>query len=149
MKRYLRLPETLYRIQPRLPISLRDYDTQMRKGKTSFDLKLDENGLVQPVAGTQFTTPNGMSLRPVTDTMLGILKAFKGEPKVYRLACGMELPPGLVLYHEHSDHYSLQTSKPIQLDELNKRLTELLQSLPVQTREQFLKEIEEIDDQDN
>lgn len=149
MKRYTQLPLTLYRIQPRLPVALRDYESQMANGRTSFDLKLDEKGFVQPVVGTRFTTPNGMSLRPASDTMIQILKSFRGEPKIYHLPCGMKLPPALVVYHEHSDHYSLQTSEPIQLEAFNKRLTEFLQSLAAQTREQFLKQMEDVDDQDN
>lgn len=149
MKRYTQLPLTLYRIQPRLPVALRDYDTQMAKGRKSFDLKLDKNGFVQPMVGSHFTTPNGMTLRPASDTMVQILKSFRGEPIVYHLLCGMEMPSGLVVYHEHTDHYSLQTSEPIQFEEFNKRLTEFLRSLPSQTREQFLKQMEDIDDQDN
>jgi len=149
MKRYTQLPLTLYRIQPRLPVALRDYQTQMAKGRTSFDLKLDDKGFVQPVTGTRFTTPNGMSLRPSSDTMIQILKGFRGEPKIYHLACGMELPAGFVVYHEHSDHYSLQTSEPILFESFNERLTKFLESLPVQTREQFLNQMEDIDDQDN
>lgn len=131
-------------------MTLRDFDTQMAKGRTSFDLKLDEKGFVQPVViGSKFTTPNGMSLRPAGDTMIQILKSFRGEPKIYHLACGLELPKGLVVYHEHSDHYSLQTSEPISLTMFNERLTKFLQELPAQTKEQFLNQMEDIDDQDN
>lgn len=149
MKRYTQLPITLYRIQPRLPVALHDYQSQIANGRTSFDLKLDEKGFVQPVVGTRFTTPNGMSLRPAGDTMIQNLKSFRGTPKIYHLPCGMELPPELVVYHEHTYHYSLQTSEPIRLEAFNKRLTEFLESLSSQTREQFLKQMEDINDQDN
>ncbi|KAG4067203.1 hypothetical protein HA402_000194 [Bradysia odoriphaga] len=150
MKRYTQLPLTLYRIQPRLPVALRDYDNQIAKARTSFDLKLDEKGFVQPLAeGTLFTTPNGMTLRPASDMMLQILKSFRGKPMVYQFACGMKLPKGFVVYHEHTDHYSLQTTEPIMLQAFNSRLTELLQSLPMQTREQFINQMDDDNDQDN
>ncbi len=150
MKRYTQLPLTLYRIQPRLPVALRDYDSQMAKGRNSFDLKLDANGFVQPTTvGSHFTTPNGMSLRLANDTMVQKLKSFRGEPRVYSFLCGMELPSDLVVFYEQNDDYSLQTSKPILFEEFNKRLTEFLQSLPSQTRQQFLEQMEDADDQDN
>ena len=149
MKKSLRLPITLYRIQPRLPVNLRSYADQMAKGRTSFDLKLHD-GLVRPISpDTHFHTPNGMSLRPSGPNMLSILQNFKGEPSIYTLPCGLALPDGFCVYHEHSDHYSLQTTVPISLPDLNKKMTEFLQSLSVQTRQQFLEMLEDEDDQDN
>lgn len=150
MPRFTRLPLTLYRIQPRLPVSLRDYDTQLAKGRSSFDLKLHA-GLVQPVpVDTPFEGPNGMSLRPAEENMLGILKKFKGTPMVYRMHEGLLLPESLVVYHEHTDHYSMQTQTPMSLGEFNTALTDFLKSLPPpMTREQFFAAMDDEDDQDN
>jgi hypothetical protein len=62
MKRFQRLPLSLFRIQAGPTVSLRDYDTQMAKNRLSYDLKLHGN-LVLPMQGDVFHTPNGMSLR--------------------------------------------------------------------------------------
>lgn len=150
MPRFTRLPLTLYRIQPRLPVSLRDYDSQLAKGRSSFDLKL-RDGLVQPVPlNTPYEGPNGMSLRPAEEKMLGILKNLKGNPKVYRMHEGLLLPEPLVVCHEHTDHYSMQTQTPISLVEFNAALTDFLNSLPPpMTREQFFAAMDDEDDQDN
>ena len=149
MKKYTRLPVTLYRIQPRLPVSLRDFSKQQQLGRTSFDLKVHE-GLVKPLSNpSTFTTPNGMSLRPVGENMLKILGAFKGEPMVYRIHEGLELPKDFLLFHEHTDHYSLQTSKDITLKDFNEKLTFFLKSLPNQTKTQFLQQLDDEDDFDN
>jgi hypothetical protein len=149
MKKFTTLPLTLYRVQSRLPVKLRSFDQQILLNRTSFDLKL-HNDLVLPIDPSKgFKTPNGMSLRPPSETMIRILKEFKGSPTVYTLRCGLELPEDLCVYHEHTDHYSLQTTVPISLPDFNKKLTEFLESLPVQTREQFLEMAEDVDDQDN
>eukprot|EP00930_Biecheleria_cincta_P089850 TRINITY_DN79192_c0_g1_i1.p1 TRINITY_DN79192_c0_g1~~TRINITY_DN79192_c0_g1_i1.p1 ORF type:complete len:158 (-),score=17.34 TRINITY_DN79192_c0_g1_i1:313-786(-) len=117
MHRYQQLPITLYRIQPRLPVKLMDHDTQIAQGRSSFDLKLHD-GLVQPMPeSTPFHTPNGMSLRPASQKMEETLRDFKGEPTIYRMHEGLRLPDPLVVYHEHTDHYSMQTSKAMPLDE--------------------------------
>ena len=113
---------------------LRDYATQMERGRSFFDLKLHD-GLVKPMPEeSPFQTPNGMSLRPATQNMEENFRGFKGEPTVYRMQKGMQLPEPLVVYHEHTDHYSLQTQKTIKLLEFNEILSNFLQSLPSQTR---------------
>lgn len=77
MKRYTTLPITLFRIQPRLPVSLRDHAVQMAKNRQSYDLKL-HNNLVKPMPVGPFHTPNGMSLRPAGEKMVSILREFRG-----------------------------------------------------------------------
>ncbi len=52
--------------------------------------------------------PNGMSLRPDGPTMRRTLEAFKGTPIIFSFLVGLQLPKGLVLLHEHTDHFSLQ-----------------------------------------
>ena len=59
------------------------------------------------------------------------------------------MPDGLVVLHERDDHYSLQTDEPVELDTLNEKLTSFLETLPSQTRDQFVEQLEDPDDQDN
>jgi hypothetical protein len=148
VKRYNMFPRTLYRVQPKMNVSLRNHETQVSLGRTSFDLKT-VNGLVMPAVGDKYTGPNGMSLRPPTEKMTRMLKEFVGEPIVFAMLEGSPVPSGLVLLHEHSDHYSLQTSEPITLDALNTKMTEFLMTIPRQTRDQFFAQMADEDDQDN
>jgi hypothetical protein len=151
MQRFLRIPRTLYRIQPRLPVNLRDKATQEAKNRTSFDLIVHQDGRVHPMTGDIFHTPNGMSLRPPTEKMRQILEDFRGGDslRIYRLQENLQLPDGLVVIHEHSDHYSLQTTRPVRLEDFNRHLTEFLQSLPSQSKQEFIDEYDDIDNQDN
>jgi hypothetical protein len=150
MQRYLKFPVTLYRIQGKPTVSLRDYDTQVAKNRTSFDLKL-HNQLVMPMPpGSEFHTPNGMSLRPCSEKMIGILKNYAGNTvRVYRMQEATNVPKGFCVFHEHSDHYSLQVASPMPLSEMNQKLTEFLKSIPSVTKEQFLEAYYDVDDQDN
>jgi hypothetical protein len=150
VSRFKRLPITLYRLQGSLPVKLRDYAVQMAAGRQSYDLKLHENdGLVHPAYGDTWIGPNGMSLRPATENMLHIAKNYRGNVTVYRMQEGMDMPDGLIVLHERDDHYSLQTDAPILLDELNEKMTDFLITLPSQTRDQFVAQLEDPDDQDN
>ncbi len=148
VKRFFQVPLPLVRIG-RLPVALRDFETQMAKRSSSFDLKL-RDGLVHPAVGDKFIGPNGMSLRPRdSEKMKEIVAKWKGEKdRVYHLYEGMVLPEGLVILHEHSDHYSLQTTEPCTLPELNAKITELLEGVVSQEREDYLRPVDE-DDQDN
>ena len=149
MKKFSIAPLTLYRIQPKLPVRLRSYDDQVAKGRASFDLKLHD-GKVLPIKNEiKFETPNGMSLRPAGDNMTRILANFRGEPTVYTIGCGTTIPSHFALFHEHTDHYSLQTAEPVDLDTLNKRMTEFLETLPKQSLQQFIEQLEDDEDQDN
>jgi hypothetical protein len=148
MSRYTQLPVTLYRIQSKLPVRLRDYEVQKSKGLTSYDLKL-KNGLVHPMPiSSPFVSPNGMSLRPMGTNLESLVRGFKNDFTIYTLCCGIQLPPELCVFHEHSDHYSLQTTKPVTLDTFNQILTEFLMSQPKQTKEQFINQLNDPDDYD-
>ena len=138
MKRFNIAPVTLYRIQARLPVSLRSYDDQIAKGLTSFDLKL-HNGQVLPMLDiTKFTTPNGMSWRPAGLAMSKLVRDYKGNFTIYNLLCGAHLPDSLCVMHEHNDHYSLQTTRPISPIDFNALLTDYLKTLPTMTREAYI-----------
>jgi hypothetical protein len=99
--------------------------------------------------GDEFHTPNGMSLRPSGEKMAAILREFRGGPRVYRLQEGTRLPDGLVILHEHSDHYSLQVSEEMTLTAFNSKLTAYLESLPNVSKDAWLAAYDDIDDQDN
>ncbi|WOO78417.1 uncharacterized protein LOC62_02G001964 [Vanrija pseudolonga] len=150
MKRYTQLPFSLYRTQPGLPVRLRSYEEQAALGRSSFDVVLHD-GLVLPMPeGAVYTTPNGMSLRPLGENFERILRGFRGEPQIYALRGGITLPEGLVVLHERTDHYSLQTTVPLTLAQFNDTLTEFLRSLPrPATKAQILEWLEDEDDQDN
>ncbi|GAA5940264.1 hypothetical protein JCM10213_008381 [Rhodosporidiobolus nylandii] len=86
------------------------------------------DGLVHPIKGDIFDRPNGCSLRPDGPMMQEIIRNFDArEVVVWRLPEGLKLPDSLVLYHEHSDHYSLQPRYPIPLPRLNDELTRFMQ----------------------
>lgn len=140
--RYSVFPMTLYRIQPSLPVKLRDYDSQTKLGRTSFDLKL-HNGLVLPTTKDTFEGPNGMSLRPDGRTFERIIREFPVEPIIYSIMGGTVTPEGLVLLYERGDHYSLQVSRPMPLPEFNELLTEFLKLHPTMKREDYLKGLED------
>jgi hypothetical protein len=150
VSRFKKIPVTLYRLQSGLPTKLRDYDVQMAAGRQSYDLKRNpDDGLVHPAVGDTWIGPNGMSLRPATENMLHIAKNYRGNVTVFRLQEGLALPDGLVVLHERDDHYSLQTTEPVTLETLNDRITKLLENCPTQTRDQFVAQLEDPDDQDN
>lgn len=143
-------PLQLFRVQAGKNVILRDYASQMAKKSQSFDLRLNEKGLVLPlpVDQTNFTGndltfrfageliyvtgPNGASLRPGGYNMGEILLRYRGKFNLIQIPAGIvstalcvkswvdwfagiAIPAGLILIHEHSDHYSLQTTEPCTL----------------------------------
>ncbi|KAJ3086430.1 hypothetical protein HDU96_004917, partial [Phlyctochytrium bullatum] len=131
MSRFTKLSLDLYRIQPLLPVKLRDFETQMQQGRKSFDLKLHYPGPVVrplPIDLTEYPGPNGMSLRPLGEAMLNILAGFQGPARIYFMPEGMQLPEELCVFHERTDHYSMQVTREMPLEEFNQILTELLKS---------------------
>ncbi|KAI3640151.1 hypothetical protein MIR68_001029 [Amoeboaphelidium protococcarum] len=110
-------------------------------------IKTIHRGALEP--RDKFTIPNGMTLRPASDKMLEILKLWRGEPRIYVLKGGMTLPKGLCVYHEHTDHHSLQTTVPIEPEEFYKKLTMLLQDQHSVGKQQMIAMLEDPDDQDN
>ena len=136
-----RTPVTLFRIQTSAKaVSLREEAAQREAGRTSFDLTLVPPALC-PVAGgappplivaprdpaeTRFLGPNGMSLRPAGFFFAVLLHNFKGRCTIFEVPAGSQLTDELVLFHEHSDHYSVQTTKEVSLAAFNKRLSAFL-----------------------
>ena len=130
--RYNTLPISLYRIcNTSRKIVLRDYNVQKAKGLASYDLILNKDGIVEPSPLTnEFLGPNGASLRPAGTNMFDIVSNRKGVTNILEIPKDTVLPEGLVLLHEHGDHYSLQCSKPMKLKELHSLMNNFLKDFP-------------------
>ena len=146
--RYSIFPLTLFIVQHRLPVALRDFDTQSKLGRTAFDLRL-HNGLVLPSTGDTFQGPNGAPLRPVGVNMNNLIRDFRGEPLIFSILSGTAAPEGFVLLHEHSDQFSLQVARPMPLPEMNERITAFLKTVPQVTRDNYLAALDDPDNFDN
>ncbi|KAJ7490589.1 hypothetical protein FB451DRAFT_1079381 [Mycena latifolia] len=122
------LPVDLARVQSGMNVRLRDYETQKKLKRFSYDLKVQEDGLVHPAEGPSFIGPNGCSLRePLSPTFQEVVRNFRGSAiGVFVIKQGTILPETLTLLHEHSDHFSLQCTKPMSLDDLNEELTKFI-----------------------
>ncbi|GAA5912534.1 hypothetical protein JCM6882_004795 [Rhodosporidiobolus microsporus] len=106
------------------PIKRKPKPMLKKFGSTSYDLHVQADGLVHPIDGAMFEKPNGCSLRPDGPTMQEIIRNFGArDTVVWRIEEGTHLPPTLILYHEHSDHYSLQPRVPMPLSDLDAQLT--------------------------
>ena len=127
MQKFVKTPFELFRLQTSTSAKLREYTAQKKLGRTSYDLKLDENGMVAPCKGIVFECPNGMSLRPMGPTLFEIAKNFIGKV-AYRIPKETDIPSYFSLYLEHSDHFSLQTSEICSLIVFNKRLQDFLET---------------------
>lgn len=78
MKKFNVFPLEMFRMQSARLVKLRDYETQKSLGRAAFDLVLNKEGLVTPVEGKVFETPNGMSLRPMGATLFELASNFQG-----------------------------------------------------------------------
>ncbi|KAF7305095.1 hypothetical protein MKEN_01224700 [Mycena kentingensis (nom. inval.)] len=125
--RFTVLPIELGRVQSGRKVKLRDYETQVKLERFSYDLKLHD-GMVLPAEGDDFIGPNGCSLRPpLSPTMQEVVRNFRGPNiAISIIPAGTALPKTLTLLHEHSDHWSLQCTQPMTLDDLNNELTEFI-----------------------
>ncbi|TFK69521.1 hypothetical protein BDN72DRAFT_796412 [Pluteus cervinus] len=123
--RYNIIPYDIFRTQNGPKVALRDYEVQKRLGRRSYDLHVGPGGMVQPSFGANFNGPNGCSVRPKGLNLDEIVDTFGGTGLIYRLGEGVHLPEDLILLHEHTDHHALQCTRPMTLDELNRKLTDL------------------------
>ncbi|KAF9074566.1 hypothetical protein BDP27DRAFT_1316456 [Rhodocollybia butyracea] len=121
------VPVDLARVQSGINVNLRDYAKQKEMGRISYDLKTVD-GKVLPADGPNFIGPNGCSLRePLSPTFQEVVRNFRGANiRIYVIPEGTKLPESLVILHEHSDHFSIQCTKPMTLDALNQELTEFI-----------------------
>ncbi|KAG6916843.1 hypothetical protein DXG01_005142 [Tephrocybe rancida] len=122
-----KVPVDLARVQSGRNVKLRDYETQVKLKRFSYDLKL-QDGKVLPAEGPNFIGPNGCSLRePLSPTFQEVVRNFRGSNIIISVIPeGTPIPPNLTILHEHSDHFSMQCTKPMTLDELNNELTEFI-----------------------
>jgi len=109
----------------------------LAKNSQSYDFTIGENGLINPMESDYFVTPNGLSLRPAGINNWDIIWTYKGKFRVVYIPAGVEIPEGLVLILERGDHYSLQTTVSISLQELNKKMTDFLKPFERLSREEF------------
>lgn len=143
MQCFSSFPKTLYRVQSKLPVALREYKEQLKRGRTSFDIKLSSRGYCVPMFGNVYHTPNGMTLLALGDDLRSVIESFRAIPSIYKVPKHTPVPNELILLHEHGDQYSLQVKgKRMRLKELNARLTNFLELLPCLTKEELLKEME-------
>ncbi|KAH9454147.1 hypothetical protein Pst134EB_014243 [Puccinia striiformis f. sp. tritici] len=132
-------PVELARVQSGRNVNLRNYESQVKLKRLSFDLKTHD-GKVLPALSPNFLGPNGCSLRePFSPTFQEVVRNFRGTNiVVYIIPKGTFLPKKLTLLHEHSDHFSLQCTEPMSLAELNKEITQFFtNSARAITKEEF------------
>ncbi|KAI5788979.1 hypothetical protein DFH27DRAFT_572948 [Peziza echinospora] len=114
-------------------VTLRDYASQRRPGHktTSYDVHLNkDDGLVHPTQGLHFNEPNGATMRPMGWRLQKMVKRARWNPAatISMIPRGTVLPDTLCVLHERDDHYSLQTTVPVELSVLNERMTDFLRA---------------------
>ncbi|KAG6833155.1 hypothetical protein H0H87_010542 [Tephrocybe sp. NHM501043] len=137
-----KVPFELARVQSGTHVKLRDYETQVKLKRFSYDLKL-QDGKVLPADGPNFIGPNGCSLRePLSPTFQEVVRNFRGSNIIISVIPeGTPIPPTLQILHEHSDHFSMQCTEPMALDELNNELTKFITAhAKTMDKEQFDKD---------
>lgn len=151
MQRFSTVPLQLFRIQARRQVLLRSTAVLEKFGRL-YDFQVESDGKIHPMQGDSFIRPNGMACHPLSSTLDELVADFKGD-RIFILPEGLQLPPNLVLIHEHSDHYSVQvqwlkyvikanksspqTTTPILPNDFNKALTSLLANLEMINKEEF------------
>ncbi len=135
--KYKVFPITLYRLQQKKVVKLREMSSQLELGKSHFDFTL-KDGMVHPNNTDKFIGPNGMSLLPLGQSLSKVAKTYNFS-YIYEISAGAEIPDDLILLHEHTDHYSLQTSIICSPNDFDKRLTLFLQKQKSLSKDDFLK----------
>lgn len=137
--RYTVFPTTLVRLQTGKGVAFREYEEQVKKGSRSYDFTKREDGLYHPAPlSNEFIGPNGLSLRPPGLNMWEILDNYKGgKIVVSEVPKDTPVPEGMVLLHEHNDHYSLQTTEPIDPKVFTKRATAFFKKYPQYPKEDY------------
>ena len=139
LPKFVKTPVTLFRIQSNSKVKLREYFRQKSDNRPAFDFKLQSDGLVHPIKGDVFTFPNGMSLRPAGPSMYELLSNYRGNT-LFLIPKDTPIPSQLILYLEHHDHYSLQTSVKCTEKELNNNLTTFISRMQVITKQAYFEQ---------
>lgn len=122
-------PVTLFRIQPAVRVQLRAGTLEaLRSTRRPFDIELDGSSVApRDPAEARFLGPNGISMRPPGPALRLIVGTFRAPSCVlYEVPRGTPIPPGLVLLHEHTDHFAMQPAARMPLSELDAALTAFL-----------------------
>ena len=137
--RYTTVPLKLFRIVgSNNKVILREKEKQFSKGSRSYDYTASSDGLLHPAPlDDYFMGPNGASFRPAGGQMWEILSERTGVVNVIEVPEGTHLPPDMVLFHEHTDHYSLQTTKSIKPSVFSKNVTEFLSKFEVYPKKEY------------
>ena len=112
--RFSKVPLRLFRLSNSAKrIVIREKVAQEKKGVYMYDYVASPNGNIEPAPPCNtFIGPNGLSMRPSGRLMYELVAFKKGSTtRVIEIPEGAEVPQGLVLLHEHTDHYSLQPSR--------------------------------------
>ncbi|KAI0185347.1 hypothetical protein EV127DRAFT_397169 [Xylaria flabelliformis] len=149
IKVFRSFPKELFRVNNGRQVKLR----VQQPGRHLYDI-LAKNGQVEPKAlhPSTYIAPNGASMRPNSPYQQSlVLTRFRGtDVIVFAVAKGTDLPEDLLLVHERSDHYSLQPSAPMTIDDLNWKITKFMEKkAQVYTREQWLETYPEATEDSN
>lgn len=112
--RYTTIPYELFRINASKKVILRNFEDQKKLGRSSYDLVVQEDGLVHPRPGDTFdgtsrscmcmfeqglrgrmdVGPNGASVRPDGAMMQEVVRNFRGKnTTIYRILPGTHAHP--------------------------------------------------------
>lgn len=138
--RYEVVPLDLYRFSTTdKSIKLRDSKSRAARGIASYDIKIHEDGLVHPAPLDNILIgPNGASLRPAGVNMCDLITERGSRSLILELEKGLVIPKGLVLLHEFSDHFSLQGTFPMCLEELEDLMNAFSKSCNLLTADEYL-----------
>lgn len=120
---------------------MRERQAQLMKQSNSFDFIGGKDGFVHPAVGDKYRAPNGISLIPGGNTFWHIAADWRGSPLITFIPEGTTLDDSLnlVLIRERNEHYSLQTTIPISLKDLNAKLTKYMSQFERLTKDQYVK----------
>lgn len=132
-------PISLFRICGKSrAVRLREYAVQTAKGSRVFDVTLAEDNLIHPAPLDDiFIGPNGASLRPAGINLWDIISGKQGTVNLLEIPAGSKLPDGLVLLHEHGDHYSLQCTRSMTRKALEALMNEFLKDFPFYSKDEY------------
>jgi hypothetical protein len=137
MKRFLKIPVDLFRVQTEKLVSLKSFDKQRRLGFVEYDVD-PINSLIFPTKyPSKYKRPNGMQLLPMGEELVAKVVSLK-DPYIFKFKAGTILPPEFCIYEERDNVYSLQTTMVVEFAVLNANLTKYLQRKTMWSRNDFL-----------
>ena len=139
--RFTVVPETLYRLQLSLPVSVRVYHVYRARGlmlkfRQGYDVQL-RGGLVHPYDGDNYYGPNGIEINTAFD-ILQLIYIVQQNPRIFKLEEGMIIPDHLILLNERKNIFSLQPRVPMTAEGFGDTLTDFLTPLPSYSSSEFI-----------